>query len=855
MAGRKKTAIIFSILAAIFVALSFRASFVPSEFLFLFFFASLVLAPGFLLARIFAPNSKGAIFASAVFALGAAFVMAVLTVLSLFEADITLLRIIAPISLVALALYPQKGLEKDASRESDCSRAVRDRTAASILIVLIAATCAFVWITGDPLLYTSDSADHIAYLRTIARTHESFPEKFYYPDGGSLTRDIRKGMAHVLWGALAAMSDEENMEFIWKTISIIGTAFFLVAIYSGSVLIFESPWIGLVAVLLTVFVYDGGLAKNSFAQIGGGYLFGKIFYVTAISSALLWLEKGKRMYLILAVAAALAASFTHIAHFAIFLFSLAIFALCALIGLCALSSRRESLLRTLKVLAWTIIVAAPYLALRYLRDYAPSNIIHTHLQGALFFGEKFFSMNPVVFADAAGKLGLVALLSLVFLRRERKINPPYCLLANTLLAVYIMLFVPIWFPTLLEKFSYLLIRFEFAAPSMLISGFFVVRLICALMKKSSAGDKTLSRGAALLGLAIVAAITVPALVKSPAKIAVASRNPEPIEGISFRELADLFSYMRRNIPAGSTVASDPVTSYGIPAFSDNYALVPLDQHSTPNDSTAAKRIADARRILSLWASPKDIAEYLESHGARFLILNGRIGKDVGTMYYKPSRSTINSVASSLRDCPAFVERYASNSVYLFEYDPERIDKCDTALREPYFLGSAIEQETIGSLLDSKVPCIRIEKVNFTKHRIARGDTVTANIVWVAVDSCPFSSYVAHLRFDMDFPRKALFNPAWGKPYRKIIEKIFHERYRFRVDFQPLEGLFPPDEWPVMKRINDSVTFVVPRDVAPGIYTVFLRIAEKPQYPNYVLSDLLTDDDFYRGPEVGSLEIE
>jgi len=160
-----------------------------------------------------------------------------------------------------------------------------------------------------------------------------------------------------------------------------------------------------------------------------------------------------------------------------------------------------------------------------------------------------------------------------------------------------------------------------------------------------------------------------------------------------------------------------------------------------------------------------------------------------------------------------------------------------------------------ALLASREPGVRIARVAFSRARVARGDTLTALVTWVADGPRSFSSYVAHLRFDTGYPKGALHADLWGKPYRKIRERVAGERYRFRIDFQPLGGLFPPDEWPPLREIRDRATFAVPRDVAPGRYRVYLRMAERPQYPNYVLADILTDDDFYRGADVGGIEIE
>ncbi len=834
-------------LTALFAILSFFPGLVPSRgALFLFFFLYLVIVPGALLARRFAPAARPPVFALASLALGTAVIFAVLFVLALFKLDITLVRIVVPPLVVLLAIAPRRAPVSD--RPSAAAAGARaDRAPAILLLVLAATCCALILGAGDPLLYTSDSADHIAYIRTIARTHEVFPERFYYADGGILTRDIRKGLAHALWGSLAALAGEPAASEVWPLVAAIGSTFFLVALFAAGILIFGSAWIGLLAALLAVLLYDGGLSRYSLVSMGTGYGFGKAPYVAALAFGLSWLSSGKRSILAIAAASAFAAAGAHIAHFAVLLFLSGVFALSALLRRGGGARRGTSLRRIGAFAASAFAISAPYLAMRYLRDYAPNNAIHTHVQGVLHFTGALYVMNPIVFAQAAGPLGFLSLLALVALWRRGRGEERYRLLAHGIGAVYLLLFVPLWFPFLLRKLSYLLIRFEFAVPSMLVSAFLLAELVRALRGGAR------SRAAAFAGLALFAAVAGPPLARTLGRFAYSAGSIAATETASFRDLADLFAFVEGNVPPGSVIAADPVTSFGIPAFTDGYAMVPFDQHATPNDSTAIRRIVDARRMLNPWTSPEEVATLLDAYGARCLVVNGRMPASVGTAYWKSGGSSADSAAAGLRRCPAFTERFREKSLSLFEYDRERAKACASAA--PPFLGEALDERTAAAAFDSRMPGIRIARAGTSLSRAARGDTLSARVVWVATGPVPFSSYVAHLRFETGFPTGPLYRPAWGKPYRKIRERLAGERYRFRIDFQPLAGMFPPNEWPPLREIRDRVTFAIPLDVAPGIYTIHLRMAERPQYPNYALTDLFTDDDQYRGVEVGRIEIE
>ena len=75
-----------------------------------------------------------------------------------------------------------------------------------------------------------------------------------------------------------------------------------------------------------------------------------------------------------------------------------------------------------------------------------------------------------------------------------------------------------------------------------------------------------------------------------------------------------------------------------------------------------------------------------------------------------------------------------------------------------------------------------------------------------------------------------------------------------MQYQPRGGLFPPDEWPPGGIVDERVLFRVPADIAPGRYAVSLRLAEKTQFFNYRIGDLLRNDDCFSGPPLDSLTI-
>ncbi|MGD1048413.1 MAG: hypothetical protein ABR899_06640 [Candidatus Krumholzibacteriaceae bacterium] len=837
---------------ALFVILSFLPALVPSHrLLFVLFFLYLVMTPGWLLSRRIVPWAGGFLRVVCSFAFGTALAFVILFILALAGADIRIVRIVIPAMVVFLSLWPPR--VPDASEIlPDHFPAMKSSVAPVLCAALIVIAGILILKTGDPLTYTSDSPDHIAYIRTISVTHQAFPDRFYYGESGALTRDIRKGMIHALWGAINSLTGSPDVAAIWPVIALIGSTFFILSLYCAAFVLFESAAMGLVAAILVVLYYEGGLAGYQLVYNASGYWFGKSFYVLAFAFIARYLIAPRPGYIAIVALSLLAATGTHIAHFAAASFMIVVFSISSLVTAPALE-RRELLARRIPCLfAAAILPNVPYLLLRYARDYAPNNSLHTRVQGVLFFTKTLYVMNPVVFFETAGCLGALALVSVFILWRRARFERTLMLLLHGTLAIYAVLFIPLWYPFLLGKMSYLLMRLEFAVPSMIVCAY----LLAELWKKLRGRDPGFGTGRAVIGLAAAAIFLGYPLAKLPSGFAYGTCASNRLHAQSFRNVADLFEFMNGHCVPGSVVASDPITSFGIPAFTDDYVICPFDQHSIPNDSTAVERITNCRKIFRPGVSMTEIRRILDSYGAGYLVINGRIPSYVETMYWKPDRD--GALALSGR-----IHGPTSPFRILYERDGITLAKlvagpaCTGVEREAEHVagaGDSLDSQAASLLAPSGIAGIRIKEALPDRTEAAPGDTVGVDITWVAAEHCPLSSYVAYLRFETDFPKNVLYRESWGKPYRKIIEKAEGHRYRFRIDFQPFGGIVPPDDWPLLREMHDRVRVEIPRDVSPGTYTIFLKMADRPQYPNYVLRDILTDDDFYRGAAVTTIRV-
>jgi hypothetical protein len=324
-------------------------------------------------------------------------------------------------------------------------------------------------------------------------------------------------------------------------------------------------------------------------------------------------------------------------------------------------------------------------------------------------------------------------------------------------------------------------------------------------------------------------------------------------------LNDLYSAINRNIPEGSVIASDPITSYSILAFTDQYVVCTYDQHSTPNDSTAIERIIACRDIYFPGASCYEKIQTLEEYEADYIVINGRIPANVRSQYWTLDKRLAENNARELLQCGELFDLiYSNESLYLFEYSGQTVADAtgtvETAKEKPSFVLEEFRGD-YGQLTDSGTEGIYIRSCGQERDRIARGDTLRIYVDWVTSGIEKPGSYVIYVRFDTGFEKGPLYSTRYGKIYRKILEKIRGETFRFRSNVLPFEGIYPPDKWAPGMVIRQYIDVPIPKYIAGGVYTISIKMDNAPHYSNLVMRDLLRDDDLYDGPDLMTVEIE
>lgn len=839
------------------ILLRFSSSIPSHGFLFSFYFLYIVLLPGYILSAGILGRAGVPLRALLSLVMGTAHLFLILILFSVFHWDIYYIGIVVPVIVMLLTLLRGRGVlppRTERHYTADATARTSPLTG-SLLALLLVTAAALVLRTGDPLFYTSDSADNIAYIRTVSRSHEAFPDRYIYRDGGSLTRDIRKGLGHSMWGTLNALTGRRDALAVWPVISAVGSVFVILSLFCAGALFFRSPALGLTAALLFTLYYHGGLGGYQLITIAYAFPFGKIFYFTLLPFIILYLVKGGKEFLIIAASACLAATGTHIGHFIIGLYIVVVFSAVRLLGAGREEGAAEVISRAASLSAVMIMVCAPYLLLRYIRDYAPANEIHTHVQGIFSFTDRLYMLNPMVFYKSeVPVLPIMVFLSLFILwRSSSRVGNLRFLLWGTI-GTYAVMYNPFLYPFAASRISYLIMRFESAVPSVLI----VAYLLKELWRKLRRRESAVPRWGTVIGFAAVAGLLLPPLLRLPSDFAYSKKRLALSKESSCRNLEDLYEVIGEKLPDGGVVASDPVTSYCIPAFTDQFVACTYDQHSTPNDSTALQRIQDCRDIYLGGIPVGRVVEVLEKYDVGYLVFNGRIPRSVVTMYWRPERRTAREAAARLSSLPELFETiYEGESLTLMRFNPAGEFAEEPGARPDRWsrTGEAVSAQEASYFTKSGMPGILIKGISTSRGTVARGDTLGITIEWVGTGERQSGRHSTVIRFDTDFAKGPLYAFWYGKIYRKILERIRRMRFRFSSGHIPLNGMYPPDRWPPLRVVEDAATVVVPKDAAPGEYLIRVKLVPKTQYPNYTLGDLFTDEDIYSGEILGRVSIE
>jgi hypothetical protein len=478
------------------------------------------------------------------------------------------------------------------------------------------------------------------------------------------------------------------------------------------------------------------------------------------------------------------------------------------------------------------------------------NVIHTESQGLLTLWDHVRVVSPGVLWSWMGAAWLLFPVLAWRLWREGRGNPAVLWLLATASAVAITLFVPPVVALLEPHLGYLLMRVVWITPLAGLVGWALPHLW------RTVGD---ARGAARLRAAALLGVTL--LLLAPA-FADALHVARDAKALAAEERAhsplpwsDALRWMDRNLPRGQVVLSDPVTSYSVPMFTGHYVVTLLDQHSSPSDSLALTRLLDARDALDPYAEWGRTRGVLAHYAVDVIVLNDRF-VDVPILdYWAPRPEWFREARSRLDRHPQVFERlYDTGDFVVYRVNAAALGSLtEPAAHRPFAAPFRPGESGVARRMGPGIPALLGARL--TPDAASPGDTLRGVIAWRALERLPAGSYQVAVRFDRALPG-GISPPAFiGKPVRKLIERLRHERYRFRSDHLPDDGDYGVDLWRPDQVVRDSFALEIPGDVAEGEYQVRVIMLRQPHYANFRLSDYFFDNDYYAGLPVGTMVIQ
>ncbi len=702
---------------------------------------------------------------------------------------------------------------------------------------------------GTPVTYETDSPDHVGTIRRMLETGDAFPVNAFYKDAGRAGVDPRKGLWHPQVALISRLSRTDPFD-AWRALSALIAPLFVLNVAALGFLI-GGPLGAALAAGALLLTYGGTLARGFLRE---AVLATKLADQLALAATVAVLgdltrasaagpPAGVRGARRAAIGLAVGATFAHL--FAAIQFALAFGAL----GL-GILIRDRGVSRPLRRLAGTSlaigIACLPFLLWRARSSYGPVNIIHTEPQGLLTLWDHARIVNWGVLWDWMAGLWVLFPLAWWPLWRHGRSNPAVLYLLTTSVAVALVIFDPPLVRVLEPRLGYLLMRMIWIVP---IAGL-IAWLIPGLMRRVRR-ERGRPRVVAAAGLALLVFLVLPVagdavlVLTHPGRFAAAEAERSPAR---WRES---LAWLDGALEPGQVVLSDPGTSYAVPAFTRHYVVTMLDQHSSPNDPNALRRILDARDALDPWGPWARTREVVDRYGVTVVVLNNRFVEVPPFDYWAPTPGWFKAARARLDGAPAAFERLADQGDFVvYRVHRDALGKLEGARPRPNVTAWDPAHSPIGRRLGPDLPVL--QNLRLWPGLASPGDTVRGVAEWRALAALPPGSYRVAVRFDRALPGGFRPPRVVEKPARKLLERLSRVRYRFRADHLPAAGDYGVDLWRPTEVVRDSFELAVPRNAAEGAYRVKVQMLRQPHYPNLRLSDYFSDDDFLSGVEAARL---
>jgi hypothetical protein len=414
------------------------------------------------------------------------------------------------------------------------------------------------------------------------------------------------------------------------------------------------------------------------------------------------------------------------------------------------------------------------------------------------------------------------------------------------LTILLTVFNPLLLPVMYKAITYLAFRLVWIYPFYILTAYFLVDFfVTKTQKVSRRWLRTITF--AVLAAAIVINV-LPAFRQntfSPETIAAERRA-------SHLPWEDGLEFLRAALPERSVIASDPITSYTIDAFTPHYIVSTFDQHAPPNDLLVRARTMASRDILNPYNTASEKADLIAEYAVTHVVVNGRLHGDITIDYWMTNDASIPLIRKLLFGLPELFEIIYDKNGFLVLRCTRRKPSDSSPAQVPALLRDLpSEARTVGETAGLAI----LEAAQLDESReYQAGDTLGVTLYWSRRDPLSINKYVTTIRFDRVDTGQRFGNRLFPKVARKLEEFTEGKRYRFRSDHKILNGFFDPDLWPANRYVRDKALITIPGDVAEGRYTVRAKLLIWSTIPNIRVKDLLRDDDMFHGIEIGEISI-
>lgn len=692
-----------------------------------------------------------------------------------------------------------------------------------------------VAITGPPLNITADTLDHAGYVAEIARTGNPFPSTAIYLAPGADGQDFRKGLLHAVYGLFARHTGVSPVDVF----AVVG-AFLLLTmtfvVYTSALSMLRHRVAAVVAAVFFLVGTDWGVGSPMVRAAFYPNRFGAAFMLMFIASALEFVHRGPRVALRWCAVYAFAAAAVHIQYAIMCAGAAGVILLWKPCSPC--KSWDEHISRSLRVVLAAVAGALPYTLYRFFTAYQ-TNPLHEQVQDAVFVTPRWFIADPMQVWHTMGPMGIAALFCIKPLWGRRQNVPGAGYVIAAMLTFFAVEFIPFVVTPLYAVLKYLVFRLDVMVPFYMLPAFFLT----TWKPHGARVTKT------VLVVALLAVI-VPILRQNaftPSVVAAERRQGPDRWARGLYQLAE-------SLPPGSVIASDPVTSYLISAFTPHYVVCTLDQHAPPNDLHVESRMTAARDIVSPYTTAREKDRLIRSQRVTHVVINRALPAGLILNYWTLEPSAAQDADDMFRSLRyEFEATDMDDGITSYRWrNEERLSTLPRPVPRPVVTSLPAEATPIGELSGETV----LDGATIVGAGILPpGGELEMNLYWSRRNVLPPGTYVVSVRFD----RKFVTLPFNGQPFpkltRKVMEKIRHERYRFRADHMILGGLFGPDAWSSDEIVEDNVHVKLPTDLAPGRYRVQAKMLRIANQPNQELRDYFYDDDVYQGVRIGEITIE